>query len=166
MPTLVEATCTIQSPEELVSPFTGAIFVVSLLRKIILHTIATDSSNTTAQSNSKIRKMVHTTHRSSPGFWDRHYSLLKDCNEYGKLLRHCAGAIYTDPLAFNVYMTFCAIELRLWEAAADEAAQTGLPTEESTKQLQACAFKIANTVRVTWGVQRMAVSLSSLPITI
>jgi len=69
--------------------------------------------------------------------------------------------IYADPLAFNVYMTFCAIELRLWEAAVDEAEQTGLPTAESMKQLQACAFKIANTVRVTWSVQRMAVSLTT-----
>lgn len=163
MPTLVQAASSIQNPDELISPFTGAIFVVSLLRKIIQHTMATDSSKTTNQTNSKMKRMLHTTHHSSPGFWDRHYSLLKECNQYGNLLRHCTSmrVIYADPLAFNVYMTFCAIELRLWEAAVDEAEQTGLPTAESMKQLQACAFKIANTVRVTWSVQRMAVSLTT-----
>ncbi|KAM7206069.1 hypothetical protein V8F20_002851 [Naviculisporaceae sp. PSN 640] len=151
MPTLPQATSSIQDPEEMISPFTGLVLVTSLLRKVIQHTLATES--------------INRSHHTGPGFWDRHYALMKDYNEYGRLLQHFSSlrVLYNDSVAFNIHLTFCAIELRLWDAALDEAEQSGLPnTLESMRQVHACALKIGNTVRSVWSLQRMACDSLSL----
>lgn len=173
MPTLPLAISAIRNPEETIPPSTGIILVVSLLRKVVQHTLAAESFQqstvTTQHGNKNIHNNNHNRKRllssagyhPSPGFWDRHYALIKECSEYGNLLRHFCSArvLYNDPLAFNIYLTFCAIELRLWDAALHEAEQSGLPNAgESMRHVEVCAVKIGKTVRSTWGMQRMAVS--------
>ncbi len=149
MPYLTEAE-SINNPE-LLSPFCGAVLVASLVHKVFEHTMqSTDRES-------------HRDRVGSSGFWDRHYKLVKLLGVYGELLKplFTMCTLYCDPLAFDLYMSFCALELRLYKAAADEGENQGLSylvSSESTKQVLASALKIATAVRSTWPSQRLAVS--------
>ncbi|KAK4207406.1 hypothetical protein QBC37DRAFT_433484 [Rhypophila decipiens] len=162
MPTLPQVTSTVTNPEELIAPFTGLVLVASLLRRVFHHARSSDSlhpSSTAASGSQDPPPILTKKYRPGPGFWDRHYSLIRECKKYGRLLHHFSspGVLYNDPVAFNIHLTFCATALRLWDAALDEAERSGLSsTLDSTIQIQMLAVKIANTIRSTWTTQRMA----------
>ncbi|KAM7219430.1 hypothetical protein V8F06_005164 [Rhypophila decipiens] len=171
MPTLLQVASTISNPEELITPFTGLVLAVSLLRKVFHHTTYSDSlnpSNTATSGSQNPPPILIKKYPPGPGFWDRHYSLIRECKEYDRLLRHLSSprVLFNDPVAFNIHLTFCATELRLWDAALDEAERSGLSnTLDSTIQIQILGVKIANTIRSTWTMQRMArdnISLSGV----
>ncbi|KAM7185308.1 hypothetical protein V8F33_012486 [Rhypophila sp. PSN 637] len=168
MPTLPQVASTISNPEELITPFTGLVLVVSLLRKVFHHATSSDSlhPSTTATSGSQDPPPILVNkYRPGPGFWDRHYSLIRECKEYGRLLHHFSSqsVLYNDPVAFTIHLTFCATGLRLWDAALHEAERSGLSnTLDNTIQTQILAAEIANTIQSTWTTQRMACDNISL----
>lgn len=129
------------------SPFCGAVIVLSLLRRVLGHLADSNSQQT--------------------GLWDRHYKLVNLVDSYNNLLRplFSTRAVYSDTVVFNMYLTFCGVEIRLYEAAIDQADQQGLSkliSTESAKQSLASALKVVSAVRSTWNSQRPLVSNSLL----
>lgn len=143
MPYLTEVTL-VSSPD-LLTPFSGIVLVVSMMRRVQEHASLTE------------------TNGAQPGFWDRHYSLIKLFDAHEALLKSlCAmRTLLHDALAYNLYLTLLAAELRLYEVAVAEGRRQGLPPSvaaENAKNAHACALKIATTVRTTWSRQRSFVS--------
>ena len=78
---------------------------------------------------------------------------------YGELLKSTCTmrALYSDPLTLNFHLTFCALEVSLYEAAINKCEQEGLSpliSAESKKQILVSALKIASTLRTTWVTQK------------
>ncbi|KAI0468800.1 fungal-specific transcription factor domain-containing protein [Xylaria cf. heliscus] len=122
-----------------ISSFCGAAIVVSLLRRVLRHTTNTGKEGT--------------------GFWDRHYKLLKTITSHEKILQPICTmrALYSDPLAFNLHLTFSALEIRLYEAAIARGDQDGLSTLINTQlktHILTSALRIASTVRSSWATQK------------
>jgi hypothetical protein len=150
MPTLGEIHSTGTVNQQL-TPFCGLILVSSTLRAVLLHT---------AQVLIAAREDGH---HQSPGFWDRHYSLIKLLGAYETLINPimCPRTLYSDSVVFNLFLVFYAVKLRLSEVALEESERQRLPamvTAENMNQLRANALKIASGVRSSWGHQRFAVS--------
>jgi hypothetical protein len=137
----------------LITPFCGLVLTVSVLRKVFEHTL---QAAPTDKSESQW---------GSPGFWDRHYSLLKLIRVRETLIEPMTlpRALYSDPVAFNVYLVFYAVKVKLYEAAIEEGERQDLPpttVAASEAQLIVNALKIATAVRSSWGHQRFSVSTS------
>ncbi|RYP20499.1 hypothetical protein DL765_002744 [Monosporascus sp. GIB2] len=132
------------SNSDLISPFCGAVLVVSLARMVLKH----------ASSRPKTAPL-----EGMQGFWDRHYALVKLLNTYSALLKPLSTmrALYHDALAFNVHLVFSAAELRLYEAAIHEGEAQNLPplvNAEAAKHIQTSALRTATTIRSMWSRQR------------
>jgi hypothetical protein len=66
-----------------------------------------------------------------------------------------------DAVAFNLYLVFQAVNVKLYEAAIEEIERQDLPftaLDANMEQLTANALKIATVVRSNWGHQRFSVS--------
>lgn len=143
------------SRPELLTPFSGLVLTVSILRKVFEHTEQ-------AAATDRVESQW-----SSPGFWDRHYSLLKLIRIRETLIEPMTlpRALYSDPVAFNVYLVFHAVKVKLYEAAIQEGERQDLPpttVAANEDQLIANALKIATAVRSSWGHQRFSCDNSSL----
>ncbi|KAL6154339.1 hypothetical protein ACJQWK_02143 [Exserohilum turcicum] len=136
---------------EILSPFCGLVLVVSVLRKVIYHTSQPSLPSSTSGFGYSC---------NLPGFWDRHFSLLRILKvvealieplSLSRTLRSCA-------VAFNLHLVFHAVKVNLYEAAIDESERQELPfTEIDTNmdQLTSNALKIATAVRSNWCQQRL-----------
>ncbi|KAH7309681.1 fungal-specific transcription factor domain-containing protein [Stachybotrys elegans] len=131
------------SNPEMLSPFSGAVLVASIVRKVLDHSwLCTQSGR---QDNSS-------------GFWDRHYSLLKLMSNFDALLHPFSTRLMNlHPLAFDLQILFHGAEIHLWEIAFNQGEKRGLPppvNEESAKHLLAMAQKAAATICSTWSRHR------------
>ncbi|KAF1934913.1 hypothetical protein EJ02DRAFT_416557 [Clathrospora elynae] len=140
---------------DLLTPFCGLVLTVSVMRKVFEHTLQAAPAD------------ISESQWGSPGFWDRHYSLLKLIRVRETLIEPMTlpRALHSDPVAFNVYLVFHAIKVKLYEAAFEEGERQDLPpttVSASEDQLIANALKIATAVRSCWGHQRFSCDNSSL----
>jgi hypothetical protein len=104
-----------------------------------------------------------TTDTQGRGFWDRHYALVKQINNYTALMRAhlTAKAVCEDAFAFTLHINLCAVHMFLHEAAivkVDEQELPKLVAAESRKSSTTAAFKISSAIRMTWPAQRSEVS--------
>lgn len=91
------------------------------------------------------------------GFWDVHYSLIKEMKSRRTALRRHLdpASVRRDPLAFSMHMNLCATEICFHDAAISQIRGQGLPDElaaESRKSSSAAAFRVAAAVSMTWPV--------------
>ena len=138
---------------ETLTPFCGLVLVVSVLRKVLEHI-----SQSLPSSNFESRW-------NPPGFWDRHYSLLKLLRVREALIEPMTSprTLYSDAVVFNLYLVLHAIKVKLYEAAMEESERQGLPhttVSDNNEHVNANALKIATAVRSSWGHQRFSVSLT------
>jgi hypothetical protein len=137
------------SRSEPLSPFSGAILVVSLVRKVLDH----------ATSHQAARQ---------EGFWDRHYALVKLLQTVDSLVKPLSSLrmMHDHPLAFDLQVLFSGAEMCLWEVALKEGEKRKLPStvnEDSAKRLLSVAQRMATTIRSTWSQQRSTVSCNLTP---
>lgn len=97
------------------------------------------------------------------GFWDRHYALVKQIDDYTAIMAiHLSTkAVGEDPLAFSLHMNLCTVHMFLHEAAIRKVDEQQLPqlvAADSRKCSTAAAFKIASAIRMNWPIQRSEVS--------
>jgi hypothetical protein len=134
----------------MLSPFAGAVLVVSVVRKVLDH----------------ISLCTQVGRQEEPsGFWDRHYGLLKHLDAFHALLEPFAATlIHRHPLVFDLQLLFNGAEIQFLEAAFNEGERRGLPSainEESANRLLGVAQKTAGTVCSTWSQHRDVVSKKS-----
>ncbi|VUC35923.1 unnamed protein product [Clonostachys rosea] len=149
MPYLTETN--LLSGSDMLSPFAGAVLVVSVVRKVLDHSwLCTQLGRQEEPS----------------GFWDRHYSLLKHLDTFHALLEpFSATLIHRHPLVFDLQLLFNGAEIHFWEAALNEGEKRGLPSainEESANRLLDVAQKTAGTVCSTWSRHQDVINTLSL----
>ncbi|KAH9869104.1 hypothetical protein J1614_008181 [Plenodomus biglobosus] len=120
---------------ELLTPFSGLVLTVFALRKVFEHTLQTATAE-------RIEPQW-----GLPGFWDRHYSLLKLIRVLETLIEPMTlpQALYSDPVAFNIYLVFHVVKID-YEGAIQEGERRDLPLATVAAiedELIANALKIA-----------------------
>ncbi|GKT92704.1 transcription factor [Colletotrichum tofieldiae] len=131
-----------------VSPFAGLSIVVSLIGQVLEHV-----------SNTKL---------GEPGFWDRHYALVKTIEVHSPLLKPLFSlrTLYSDAVALDVYLSFQAVTMLLYQTSLRQGEEQGIASEmlvsDSKKRLLSTALGVASTVKSTWAMQKKNIDSLSL----
>lgn len=123
-----------------ISAFAGLAIVVSLIGQVLEHV-----------SRTKLRE---------PGFWDRHYVLAKTIEVHGALLKplFALRTLYSDAVALDVYLSFCAVTMLLYQTSLKQGEQQGIASDilvsDARKRLLSTALRVASTIKSIWAMQK------------
>lgn len=102
------------------------------------------------------------TNDGNKGFWDRHYSLVKNIEERNAIMSayFSTSALTQDPIALSRHLNMCSLEIQLHEAAIREISRQALPpgmASESRTRSLAAAERIFGAVQLNWREQQSEV---------